>query len=530
MAKPCVLISDAMSSQAKSVFEARGVEVLQSPGLSVDELYDVIGRFDGLAVRSATRVTPELLQKASRLKVVGRAGIGVDNIDVPACTSRGVVVMNTPFGNAITAAEHTLAMMLAVARHIPQANASTHAGKWEKSRFMGTELTGKLLGLIGAGNIGSIVARKAIGYGLHVQAYDPFLSQERADSLGIRKVDLDELLANSDIISLHVPKTPETANIISANAFSKMKQGSFLINCARGGLVDEAALKVALESGHLKGAALDVFAEEPAHDNPLFGLDNVICTPHLGAATEEAQEKVAVQIAEQMSDYLLDDAISNALNAPNVSAAEARSLKPYLQLAQRLGSFVGQLTTDPIRILRITYAGDVRDVNTDPLTTQIIRSMLELQQANVNAVNARDIARQTGIDVVDAFSDGKDEYQCRITVDVETDSKRRHVAGTLIRNRPRVIDVKGIALESELGEHMLYITNQDTPGVIGAIGTTAGNARINIANLHLGRDAAKDSAIALLEVDGPVSAEQLEAFRAITWINDVRYLHFPALD
>ena len=529
MAKPRVLISDSMSSQAKSVFEARGVDVVQSSKLSADELLDIIDQFEGLAVRSATKVTPELLQKASRLKVVGRAGIGVDNIDVPACTSRGVMVMNTPFGNAITTAEHAMAMMLAVARHIPQANASTHAGKWEKSRFMGTELTGKLLGIIGAGNIGSIVARKAIGYGLHVQAYDPFLSQERADSLGIRKVDLDELLNSSDIISLHVPKTSETANIISANALNKMKQGSFLINCARGGLVDEVALKVALESGHLKGAALDVFAEEPARDNPLFGLDNVVCTPHLGAATEEAQEKVAVQIAEQMSDYLLDDAISNALNAPNVSAEEARSLKPYLQLAQRLGSFVGQLTTDPIRTLRITYAGDARDVNTDPLTTQIIQSMLELQQANVNAVNARDIARQTGIDVIDAFSDGKDEYQCRITVDVETDSMRRHVAGTLIRNRPRVTDVKGIALESELGEHMLYITNQDTPGVIGAIGSTAGNAKINIANLHLGRDAGKGSAIALLEVDGPVSAEQLEAFRAITWINDVRYLHFPAL-
>lgn len=529
MTKPRVLISDSMSSQAKAVFEARGVEVVQSAKLTVDELLDIIDQFDGLAVRSATRVTPELLQKATRLKVVGRAGIGVDNIDVPACTGRGVVVMNTPFGNAITTAEHAMAMMLAVARHIPQANASTHAGKWEKSRFMGTELTGKLLGIIGAGNIGSIVAKKAIGYGLHVQAYDPFLSQERADSLGIRKVDLEELLRSSDVISLHVPKTPETSNIISASALNQMKPGSFLINCARGGLVDELALKAALVSGHLKGAALDVFAEEPARDNPLFGLDNVVCTPHLGASTEEAQEKVAVQIAEQMSDYLLNDAISNALNAPNLSAEEARSLRPYLQLAQRLGSFVGQLTTDPIRSLCITYAGEAREVNTDPLTTQIIQSMLELQQVNVNAVNARDIARQTGIDVVDAFSDGKDEYQCRITVDVETDSKRRQVAGTLIRQRPRLIDVKGIPLESELGEHMLYITNQDTPGVIGAIGSTAGNAQINIANLHLGRDTGKGSAIALLEVDGPVSAEQLQAFRAIPSINDVRYLHFPVL-
>ena len=527
--KPRVLISDAMSGLAAAAFEQRGVEAVQSAKLSPQELRDCINDFDGLAVRSASKVTAELLAEAGRLKVVGRAGIGVDNIDVAACTARGIVVMNTPFGNAITTAEHALAMMLSLARHIPQANASTQAGKWEKSRFMGTELTGKLLGIIGAGNIGSIVAQKAIGYGLRVQAYDPFLTAERAAKIGVNKVELGELLQSSDIISLHVPKTAETANVISADALNRMKPGAMLINCARGGLVDELALKAALESGHLRGAALDVFEQEPAKENPLFGLENLICTPHLGAATSEAQEKVAVQVAEQMSDYLLNDAVVNALNAPSLSAEEARRLRPYLQLAQRLGSFVGQLTAEPIKTLTITYGGEITTLNTEPLTVQVIQSVLEQHQDSVNSVNARELARQRSIAVTDAFNDGKDEYQCRMSVEVETLSLRRHIAGTIIRDRPRVIDVKGIALELELGQHMLYITNEDRPGVVGSIGTAAGAGGINIANLHLGRNRAGDSAIALLETDEPVGQQQLDQFRALQSVRDVKYLHFPPL-
>lgn len=527
MAKPRVLISDSMSGLALAKFEERGIDVVQSAKLSPEELADTIGDFDGLAIRSATKVTADLLANAKNLKVVGRAGIGVDNVDVPACTASGVVVMNTPFGNAITTAEHAMAMMLSLARHIPQASQSTHAGKWEKSKFMGIELTGKQLGLIGAGNIGSIVASKAIGYGLRVAAYDPFLTEERAATLGITKLELDDLLVQSDIISLHVPKTPDTSNIINATALNKMKKGSLLINCARGGLVDELALKVALESGHLRGAALDVFAEEPAKENLLFGMPNVICTPHLGASTSEAQEKVAVQVADQMSSYLLSGAITNALNAPNLSAEEARQLKPYLDLSEKLGSFVGQLTHEPINKLTITFAGDVTAYNTEPLTTEVLKSLLSHHSATVNTVNAREMARNRNIAVVDAKKDGKDEYQCRITVDVETENMQRSIAGTLIGNKPRVIDVKGISLESQLGEHMLYITNDDTPGVIGAIGTTAGNKGINIANLHLGRRNDKPSAIALLEVDAEVSAEEIKALRSLSGINDVQYLHFP---
>ena len=529
MTKPRVLISDSMSSQAAGIFQERGVEVVQSSKLSEDELLEMIGEFDGLAVRSATKVTESLLERATNLKVVGRAGIGVDNIDVPACTRRGVIVMNTPLGNAITTAEHAMAMMLALARHIPQANSSTHAGKWEKSRFMGVELTGKLLGLIGAGNIGSIVAKKAIGYGLHVQAYDPFLTEERADRLGVKKVELDELLKTSDIISLHVPKTPETSNIISANAINQMKPGSMLINCARGGLVDELALRVALESGHLKGAALDVYEVEPARENPLFELDNVICTPHLGASTVEAQEKVAIQIAEQISDYLTSGAVNNAINAPSISAEEAKVLRPYLQLAQCLGSFVGQLTHDPIKTLTVTYGGDANELNVSPLTVQVVQSILEQHSSYVNSVNAREVARERNIDVIEAQNEGRDEYPCRITVTVETETRSRSICGTLIRNQPRVIDVKGIPLESKLGEHMLYITNYDKPGVIGDIGTTMAQRSINIANMHLGRDQENGAAVVLLEIDEKLAQDDIDTLRALPNINDVQYLHFPAI-
>jgi len=529
MTKPRVLIADSMSSQALAIFEDRGVEAIQSGKLSEQELFDTIADFDGLAVRSATKVTSELLEHAKNLKVVGRAGIGVDNVDIPACTKKGVVVMNTPFGNAITTAEHAMAMMLSLARHIPQANDSTQASKWEKSKFMGMELTGKLLGIIGAGNIGSIVAKKSIGYGLRVQAYDPFLTEQRADRMGIHKVDLDTLLATSDIISLHVPKTPETANIISASALNKMKRGGLLINCARGGLVDELALLAALNSGHLKGAALDVYEVEPAKDNPLFGLSNVICTPHLGASTVEAQEKVAVQIAEQISDYLLSGAINNALNAPSLSAEEAKKLKPYLQLAQRLGSFVGQLTHDPIRSLTITYGGEANELNITPLTIQVIQSLLEHHSSFVNSVNARELARERNIDIIEAHNEGKDEYPCRITVLVETESVSRSISGTLIKNRPRVIDVKGIELESELGEHMLYITNLDAPGVIRDIGTTMATGDINIAKMHLGRDSNGGNAIVLVEIDETPGDGPLQKLRALPNINDVKYLEFPAL-
>lgn len=529
MSKVRVLISDPMSSQAVNVFEQRGIEVVQTGKMTEGELLEMVPDFQGLAVRSATKVTEKVLAAAKELKVVGRAGIGVDNIDVSACTVKGIVVMNTPMGNAITTAEHALAMMFSLARHIPQANQTTHAGMWAKSRYMGIELTGKTLGIIGSGNIGSIVAEKAMGFGLKVQAYDPYLTKERANSLGIKKVELEELLATSDVVSLHVPKTSETENIISASAINKMKKGALLINCARGGLVDELALHVALESGHLRGAALDVFLQEPAKENPLFGLENVICTPHLGASTTEAQEKVAVQIAEQISNYLLEGSIKNALNVPNLSAEEVRQLKPYLQLAHYLGTFAGQLSHTAIKGMTVTYAGDAAKLNMEPLTTQVVQSVLTPHFSNINVVNARQVARDRSIHIIEAKEELEDVYHNRVTLSIETEDKTRSVSGTLIYNRPRLIDIKGIKLESEFGEHMLYITNQDQPGVIGAIGNFAADKGINIANMHLGRRQSRGDAISLLEIDAPINQTDLEALRTIAHIRDAQYLCFEPL-
>ena len=352
---PKVLVSDKLSETAVQIFRDRGIEVDFDPSLGKDKdkLLSVIDQYDGLAIRSATKATEKIINAASNLKVIGRAGIGVDNIDRAAASKKGVIVMNTPFGNMITTAEHAIAMMFAVARQIPEASASTHAGKWEKSKFMGVELTGKTLGVIGAGNIGGIVCERALGLKMKVVAYDPFLSEERAEKLGVQKVELDDLLARADFITMHVPKTEQTSNILNAEAIAKMKPGVRVINCARGGLVDEAALAEALKSGHVAGAAFDVFEVEPATDSPLFNLPNVVCTPHLGAATTEAQENVAVQVAEQMSDYLLTGAVTNALNMPSVTAEEAKTMGPWLALAGHLGAFIGQMTSEPIKAINI---------------------------------------------------------------------------------------------------------------------------------------------------------------------------------
>ena len=523
---PKVLIADALSTQAVEAFRARGVEPTVVSKLSAAELADMIGDFDGLAVRSATKVTPELLARAHKLKVIGRAGIGIDNIDLEAATNAGVLVMNTPFGNAVTTAEHTIAMIFALARHIPQASISTHAGKWEKSRFVGTELNGKLLGLIGAGNIGSIVLQKALGLGLKVQAYDPFLSEERAKELCVKKVDLEELLSQSDIISLHVPKTPDTTNIINATALNKTKPGVMIVNCARGGLVDELALKAALESGHVAGVALDVFENEPAKNNPLFGMEQVICTPHLGASTSEAQEKVAVQVAEQMSDFLTEGAITNALNAPSLTAAEASQLGPYLLLAERLGAFAGQLTKDEIRSVEINFEGEVCDLNTGPLQQTTLAALLKGQLETVNLVNVLAVAGGRGINVSVTKTLGVKDYSSQISLRVVTAAKDRHVKGALFGDHPRLTDVKGIKLESEFNTHMLYITNRDVPGVVGALGNALGANQINIAQFHLGRQVESGDAIALVSIDAAPSVAALASIEALPQVHQATYLTF----
>ncbi len=522
-----ILISDRLSPRAVEIFEQRGIEVDFRPGLGAEELIATIGGYDGLAVRSATKVTAEVLAAGNRLKVVGRAGIGVDNIDVDAATQRGVVVMNTPYGNAVTTAEHAIALMLALARQIPAANASTHAGKWEKSAFMGMEVAGKTLGLIGCGNIGSIVADRAHGLKMRVVAYDPYLSPERAEELGVDKVDLDDLFARADIISVHAPLTEATRGMLNAEAFTKMKRGVRIVNCARGGIVVEEDLKAAIESGQVAGAALDVFAEEPARANALFGMKEVIATPHLGAATSEAQENVAVQIAEQMADFLLSGAVTNAINMPSVTAEEAPRLRPYMALAQDLGSFAGQLTETALKAVNIEFQGHVATVNTRPLVSAALTGLLKPLLDSVNMVNAPVIARERGIAVSETKNEQPGDYETLIRVTVTTERRTRSVSGTLFGgNRARIVEVKGIPVEAELGPYMLYITNKDKPGVIGDLGRALGDAGVNIATFHLGRAAPGSDAIALLQVDQPVDQELLRRLEELANIVQVKALRF----
>jgi D-3-phosphoglycerate dehydrogenase len=526
---PKVLISDALSAAAVEIFKDRGVEVEFAPTLGGDKekLAQLIGGFEGLAVRSATKVTPSILDKAKRLRVIGRAGIGVDNVDLPAATAKGIIVMNTPFGNSITTAEHAIALMLALARQIPQADVSTQAGKWEKNRFMGVEITSKTLGIIGCGNVGSIVANRAIGLKMKVIAHDPFLSPERARDLGVEKVDLDELIRRADFITLHTPLTEKTKGIIDAGALAAMKQGVRIINCARGGLVDEDALRAALDRGHVAGAAFDVFTHEPATQNILFGHPNVVCTPHLGAATSEAQENVALQIAEQMSDYLLRGAISNAVNFPSITAEEAPRLRPFIELAEKLGSFAGQLTETGIKMVHLSYEGEVAGMNTKALTSSAVAGLLRPMLEEVNVVSAPAVAAQRGIIIEETTRAAAGDYESLITVSVVTERQTRFVSGTVFADgRPRIVNIKGIRMDAGFGPSMIYITNLDKPGFIGRFASVLGDAGINIATFHVGRDVPGGNAVSLIEIDGELPADVLAAVRALPQVQQARPLKF----
>lgn len=524
---PKVLISDTMSPRAAEILKERGIEVDVIPDMSPDDLKACIGVYDGLIVRSATRVTPQILEVAKNLKIIGRAGIGVDNIDILAASAKGVVVMNTPFGNSITTAEHTIAMMFALARNIAAASVSTHAGKWEKAKFVGVELSGKTLGIIGCGNIGSIVADRAIGLKMKVAAYDPFLSPERATKIGVDKVELDDLFARSDVISLHTPLTDATRGIIDHRAIKKMKNGVHIINCARGGLIDEGDLKIAIESGKVSGAALDVFSKEPATENALFGNQKIIATPHLGASTNEAQINVAIQISEQVSDYLLNGAVVHALNMPSVSAEDAPKLSPYMKLAEQLGSFAGQVTKTAIKKVSVDYCGHVSGLNTKPLTAIVLKGLLTPLLESVNMVSAPTVARERNIEITESTSETLDEFQTLIKLTITTEKQVRSVAGTLSHgDRPRVVEIKDIAIDAELGPNMLYITNEDKPGFIGNLGTTLGDAGINIATFNLGRQKTHGDSIALIETDGPVPDEVAEKVRRLPHVVQVVPLTF----
>ena len=527
MTKPKVLISDKMDPNAARIFEERGCDVDVNTGLSPDELKAIIGEYEGLAIRSSTKVTADVLEAATNLKVIGRAGIGVDNVDIPAASSRGVVVMNTPFGNSITTAEHAIAMIMALARQVPQANTRTQAGEWPKSDFMGVEVTAKTLGLIGAGNIGSIVANRAHGLKMKVIAYDPFLTEERALELGIVKVELDTLLSRADFVSLHTPLTDQTRNILSRERLENAKQGIRIVNCARGGLIDENALRDLLESGHVAGAALDVFETEPARESPLFGAPNFICTPHLGASTTEAQVNVALQVAEQMSDYLVNGGVTNALNMPSLSAEEAPKLKPYMALAERLGSLVGQLAHGNLEKISIEREGHAAELSGKPITGAVLAGFMRRYSDSVNMVNAPYLAKERGLDVREIRHDREGVYHTLLRVTVETSQGPRSVAGTLFGSEaPRLVEIFGIGIEADLDGHMLYIVNEDAPGFIGRIGTLLGENGINIGTFHLGRRDAGGEAVLLLSVDQAISEDVVKQACELEGVKFVKPLEF----
>jgi D-3-phosphoglycerate dehydrogenase len=523
---PKVLIADELSPRALEIFRSRGVEVDTQTGLKKPELLKIIGEYDGLAVRSATKADKDVIAAARRMKVIGRAGIGVDNIDIPAATARGIVVMNTPFGNSITTAEHAIALLFAAARQIGAADASTQAGKWEKNRFMGVELYSKVLGLIGCGNIGALVAERALGLKMKVIAYDPFLTPERAVKLGVEKVELEDLLARADAITLHTPLTERTRNILSAEALAKTKQGVIIVNAARGGLVDEAALRALLESGHVAAAGFDVFSTEPAKENGLFGAPNFVATPHLGASTNEAQENVAVQLAEQMADFLLVGAVTNALNMASISAEEAPRLKPFAALVEKLGAFAGQVADEGIDAVEIEYEGDVAQLNTQPLTATALASLMRPLMPDVNMVSAPAVLKQKGTPLTESKRDVSPIYGSLIRIKILTAGSWRTVAGTVMAGSPKIVEVKGMALEADFHPVMLFINNRDKPGFIGALGTLLGQHAINIATFHLGRKAPGEDAIAIVGIDQVVPEDVQVRLRELPQVRYVKVLRF----
>jgi D-3-phosphoglycerate dehydrogenase / 2-oxoglutarate reductase len=523
---PRVLIADKLSPAAVDIFKNRGVDFDIKTGLTKDELIAVIGDYDGIAIRSGAKLDKDVIAAANRLQVIARAGIGVDNVDIPAATAKGIVVMNTPFGNSITTAEHAIAMMFALARQLPAADASTQAGKWEKNRFMGVELYAKTLGLIGAGNIGGIVADRALGLKMKVVAYDPFLSPERAIEMGVEKVELEDLLARADVITLHTPLTDKTRNILSAENLAKTKKGVLIVNCARGGLVDEVALRELLDSGHVGGAGFDVFVEEPAKTNPLFGSDRVVATPHLGASTNEAQENVALQVAEQMSDYLLTGAVTNALNSPSITAEEAPRLKPFVALAEKIGAFAGQMVDFGISAIDIAYEGEVAALNVKPMTSTALAGVLKPMLAEINMVSAPAVAKERGITVSESRQEVSPTYDSLMRITITTEIGKRAFAGTVIGGAPRIVEVKGMELDAAFGPAMLYVNNLDKPGFIGALGMLLGEAGVNIATFNLGRVSADADAIALVGVDQAPDDALLARIQALPHVKEARALRF----
>ena len=513
-----VLVTDKLQDVGVEALRKEGLDVTVVPTLPPAELCQTIGEYHGLIVRSATKVTAEVIEAGKNLEVIGRAGAGVDNIDVDAASQRGIVVMNTPGANTIAVAEHTIGLLLAMARKLPQAHSVLKGGKWEKERFAGVEVYGKTLGIVGLGRIGSEVARRALGLKMHVIAYDPYLTTEAAQRLGVEMVELDELFQRSDFISVHTPLTKETRSIIGAPEFEKMKSGVRLINCARGGVIDEKALAEAIGQGKVGGAALDVFEKEPIpKDHPLISLEQVVMTPHLAASTEEAQTQVAVSIAQQMADVLLRGIIQNAVNAPSVEPEALKELRPYLTLVEKLGSFLGQLVEGRMQSVQIEYAGEVTQLATQPLTVTFLKGLLKvILEENVTDVNAPSLAKQRGLKVIETSTTESEDYSSLIAAELKTDKGSWRVAGTLFhRKDPRVVRIDGYSLEAIPSGWMLVFSNLDVPGVVGRIGTLCGRYQINIAGMQLGRERRGGRAVSILNIDEPMPEAALQEIRAM---------------
>ncbi|MBI3988098.1 MAG: phosphoglycerate dehydrogenase [candidate division NC10 bacterium] len=509
-----VLVTDNLSSRGLQILKEAGFEVSVKEKPSPEELKRLIADYDALIVRSSTKVTSEVLQAARGLKGIGRAGVGVDNIDLEAATAKGIVVMNTPGGNTVTAAEHTFSLLLALAKHIPEASASLKAGRWAKDKFVSVEVAGKTLGIIGLGRIGTEVARRAKGLLMRVIAYDPFISQEAAAALGVELCDLPDLYRRSDFITIHTPLTPETTRLIDRETIAQMKDGVRIINCARGGIVDEEALYEAMKSGKIAGAALDVFEKEPCTYTPLFQLETFIGTPHLAGTSQEARESVSTEIATQIVDYLQRGILRNAVNAPSIEPELLKKLQPYLILAEKLGRLESQLSEGRMEEIRIDYRGEIANYDLKPLTVAVVKGVMDPIREDVNYVNALPLAKIRGIRVVETKSTEEADYASLITVRIKTDKGVSEVAGTLFgRREPRVVRIDEFPLEAVPEGYLLVFSNLDVPGVIGRIGTLLGQNQVNIAGMHLGRERQGGRAVSVLNVDAPIPLPVLEEIR-----------------
>ncbi len=530
MSQDKILVADEVSDSGLQPLRDAGFVVEKRTRLNEAELRSALSDCAALVVRSETKVTADLMDSAPTLRVVGRAGVGVDNIDVPAATERGIVVMNAPDGNTITTAEHTIALLIALARRVPQANSSLKSGHWDRKSFIGVELQGKTLGVVGMGRIGRTVAARARGFGMKIVAFDPFIAPETARDLEIELAPLEELFTNADFITIHTPLTAETRGVIGRDAFARMKQGVRIINCARGGLVDESALHDAIKSGKVAGAALDVFAQEPPPpDHPLLLLDEVIATPHLGASTAEAQEGVALTVAEQMRDYLLSGALRGAVNVPSLGTKELALLRPYIELAEKLGRFQAQLVDSAVREVKLEFAGELVDLNAAPVTRSFLAGLLRDVSARVNAVNAFLIAEERGINVTTSYFRAGSDFVPSIRTRVLGSDVEQSLAGAIFgfgqqTREGRITEIDGFHIEAIPHGHMLVMRNRDVPGVIGRVGTILGERGVNISRFHLGRRERGGEAMAVIEVDAAVDKETLEALRSMDQVVSARQI------